>query len=354
VRLLRYGFRRGVPMWAAALAFVFAAASAVSSASEAGRLLETAGLTDPAGMHRARLWSLFGLFGFALATWRGAELGGLLAGRDRGWIAPRPASRSALAATALLGSAAAAWLFVVALGIGVELRAGGGPGRQLLAAPSGPAVLRLAAEPAAARRASWQVAAAGELPVAAQLELLVRPLAGGGRSAALTLATSAGQATFTIGAVRRVDIGLDASGALELEHGDTGPALAIFPAEARITAPVASRRRTSLALGLGLGILITTAAAMAMGLGTRLGAGLATLLTFAILGSIPAFGVSDWFTALVATEVGLVPHFPQATVWLTLALSLGLGWALVTRALGRALGTAKGTAQVTITRGGQA
>lgn len=335
MRLFVYGYRRGIPGWALLLALLLAGIDAMSSPTAAERLLKTAELADPAGTQRARLLGLLGFVGLTLAAWRGAELGGLLGGRDRGWIAPRPAGRGRLAGWVLAGSIAAVGGFALVAALGVELGVSGGPGRLLVGTPEGPAVLRIARSPNESR-ATWRL---GRWSDGSELELLVRPLAGEGRSAALSLGQGEETRTFTIGAARRIRIDLPKGGSLTLEHGPDGPPLAIFPSEARITSATPSSRLATWNLALHLILLGTAVTSLAAGLGTRLRSGLAALLTLCVaglggpLGLPPGINLGGWFAALTTAGSGLVPMAPSLAAWGWLGLALLLGWLLVVRAL---------------------
>ena len=340
--LVGYGLRRSLPLWAGPVALTAGLFLVTDSGTEAARVLGLAGLFDADGVHRAHSFALLALAGVALASWSSARLGSDLVGRDRAWIAPRPAARVGTAASVFLGLLLAVSLCAAQLALAAEWHAEGVPAEQQLGAPGGPAVLRFAAAPETARRVTWRFpeGAGSALPSGARLNVTLRPLAGEGRSAEVRVRVLGPSPTepqrFTIGAARRVSVELPKGAiGLELEHGGTGPPLALFAAEARFTRPRSSSRLASLVLATRAWILIVAAAGLALGLGTRLAPGLAALfsLTLVLVSSATSLGdplgCAAWFEALAATEEGWVAAWPQAGAVLAMLLLVAVGFGLL-------------------------
>ena len=340
--LVGYGLRRSLPLWAGPVALSCGLFLVTDAGTEAARALGLAGLFDADGVHRARAFALLGLSGAALATWSSARLGSDLVGRDRAWIAPRPAARAGTAASVFLGMLLAIGLFAAQLVLAAEWHAKGVPAEQLLGAPGGPAVLRIAAAPETARRVTWRFpeGTGSELPPGARLGFTLRPLAGEGRSAEVrvrvTGPSSAETQHFVVGSARRVYVELPfGANGLELEHGGTGPPLALLAAEARFTRPRSSSRLASLVLATRAWILLVAAAGLALGLGTRLAPGLAALFSLTLVLASSATSLGDplgcgaWFEALAATEEGWVAAWPGEIAFRALTLTLLVGFGLL-------------------------
>lgn len=343
MKLFGYGLRQALPIWAALGLPIAGFLLGPVSSTSAGELLGIAGLVDAQGAERARLWSLFGLAGLVLATWRAAELGARIADRDRTWIAPRPAPRFVSAGSLLVGMLLSLAAFCSLAAISVEAQVSGQLGRQLVMAPTGPEILRTASHPDSKKIATWQLDPSIELGPGSRLELLIRPLAGEGRTASLIVRTRLGEDQFDIGSARRISIPLGMTpGLLEFEHGPSGPPLTLFPGESRITRGVPSSRQASLVVALGTWLVLLGSVGLALGFGTLIAPGLAALSSLTVLlmsgafGSCDVLGAGAWMESFSSLERGWIAPWPPVSVGLWTLGALLFGGALIARSVGAA------------------
>jgi len=280
------------PLWLCALVF-FALAAARSPSS----------LPPPAGaeglaaaFQRQSVWTAFGVVVPAVLVLRAASLARGWRRRDARWIRPTPIAPATVVASALLGSWAAAGLFVLAAALVAEgaVRTPEG-GLRLRRALSTSAVVLFEDEgPARASVLEDDVLAPG---ARLRLRATVAPGAGPAVTARATLTDAAGAVLARVErriagpSVLDLVVEREVHGPLllTLERVGPGAVLVLAARSAELLVPARSPRLASVELGLRAWLALGAWLALAAGLGAWMRPGLAALSTLAVL-----VGASRW------------------------------------------------------------
>lgn len=317
-------------------------------------LLDQTGRVAASGLHRAEVFGFWGL-GLTLALVVLAALWARqLVGRDRAWIAPRPASRRRVGGAACLGLATAVFAVGLALSVATEARLPVEPGERWLQSGTDAglqaSVVRISADQ------PWRVELTNLPPKAKghALTLHVRaaPMLGNGRSGSITSRalglpfkatlsadradSQANATTQQVGTTRwlRLPLGVvsSASIALTVEHTGEGAAVALYAGDAWISAHASSSRSASAHLASLWFALTLILAGLAFGLATRLAPTIAVLLTLSLAVASSALGdplhLGLWWPALHLAQAGAIPPATPWTALISLAsvgiLAIGL------------------------------